>query len=325
MKLGIVSTHRRWTSDSEAWARYHLRLGFTRIYVFADDGCTHELPSNLAVDLTPCTPARWAAQSAAGWFSEKLSDIERDFGTPRWGSPRRVMNRQVLNATEALVQASKDGIDWLLHIDDDEYFWCPGAPVHDHFEALHRAGIGCVTYLNHEAVLLEEAAPACSTRRTSFKKHRNALTSAQHSALPGLLAGRPWFVSHSSGKSAARVTARTAPLNVHSFVVDDGALGMGISRIPAVLHQPYKNVRQFCEKHLSQGEFSLEQDFDGPAGPPGIYAQAQHLCRSKDTDGLRSLYSNTVTWSENEKDRLDAEGLLLTPELPLPIDTDWSG
>jgi len=320
VKVGIVSTHRRWSSGSEAWARYHLALGFTKLYVFTDDGCAPSVPSSLAVQLTPCAPEYWASNSLKGLFTEQVRDIERDFGTAQWGNPKRVMARQTHNACEGLVRSSQDGIDWLLHIDDDEYFWCPGASIHGHFDGLNRAGIGSVTYLNHEAVLLDESAPATEKRRTSFKKHRYALTVEQQNALPNLLPGKPYFASHSSGKAAARVTAKTAPLGVHSFIVDDRTLGVGISRVPGILHQPYKSVGQFLDKHLSQGEFQVEQVFDGPAGPPGVHAEAQRLCRNKDTDGLRSLYARAVAWSQAERDRLEAEGFLLTPDAALPID-----
>lgn len=320
--VGIVSTHRGWNSESEAWARYHLSLGFTRLYVFADDGRCDRMPSTRGVTLIPCTQAYWASRPSKHGYGEYLRDIERDRDTAQWGTPERVMQRQILNVCTALDLARGEGVEWLLHIDDDEYFWCPGISVDEHFSGLDRAGIGYALYWNHEAVLLDETSSACKSRRTWFKKAPHALTEAQRDALPTLLPGKPYFTSYMCGKSAARVVAGTAPRSVHGFCVGNPMLGHCQSKIPGVLHQPYSSVSQFCEKHLSQGTFPIDSVLGNPWEPPGVYADAQLLTRDNDVDGLRSLCARYVALSESERTGLEAGGFLLMPEAQLPIDDD---
>src|SRR4051812_30188928 len=123
MKLGIVSTHRAWTAESRAWADYHLALGFDRLYVFLDDGNTGSLPQPPGVHATLCTHAYWREQPLRAGYADYHREVLGDLAGPGRGTPERVMQRQILNVCRALELASDEGIDWLLHIDDDEYFW----------------------------------------------------------------------------------------------------------------------------------------------------------------------------------------------------------
>ena len=187
------------------------------------------------------------------------------------------------------------------------------------------SGIAWAHYWNHEAVLLDEGVSPPARGRTVYRKNPHALTRVQRSAIPSVLPGKPYFTSHEGGKTAARVMPDTLPRGVHSFQFENPMLGESAFTVPAILHLPYKSAAHFCDKHLTQGIFSTEQLFGMQWTPPGVYAEAQHLCRGQDIEGLRALYSRAVTLTQAERDRLETHGYLLTTQAPLPFDADWAG
>jgi hypothetical protein len=274
MTVAIVSTHRTWNQQSEPWARYHLSLGFSRIYVFVDDGRLDDMSSSGDVRLIACSKAYWEAHSPRH-YQDHLADVRRAWGAPNFGSPESVIQRQCLNANTGLGLAAADGIDWLLHIDDDEYFWCPDTSVDAHFHALQRAGMHKVQYFNHEAVLLGPETPAEKRRRTSFKKNWSSLEGNQRRNIERVTGGKPYFSCYSNGKSAARVLPdRVVAYGVHTFWFDDPMV-MGVKAKffrPGILHRPFKDVAQFCSKYMAQGTF------DPPPHAGGAMASAQAPC-----------------------------------------------
>lgn len=324
MKVAIVSTQRTWNKASEPWADYHLSLGFSRIYVFCDDGRADFKPSSSAVQLIPCSKEYWDAHSPRLW-QNYLADVRRDHGGPTFGSPESLTQRQVLNANAAFVLAARDAMDWVLHIDDDEYFWCPGTSADAHFHGLQRAGIHYAVYYNHEAALFGEETPAGQRRRASFKKNWMALTDAQRNAIPSALPHKPYFACYSNGKAAARVMGEgiVIPNGAHTMWIDDPMMAKAEFCRPGILHRPYGDAAQFVNKYVAQGRFSTETMFGMPWNLPEVQAKAQHLVRENDTEGLRRLFKELVTVSESERIALEEAGYLLTPDAPLPFEGDW--
>lgn len=323
MKVAIVSTQRTWNKESEPWAQYHLSLGFSKIYVFCDDGRTDCAPSSSAVELIPCSRQYWDNHSPQLW-RHYVDDVRREFGNPNFGAPEILTKRQVLNTDAGLGLAARDGMDWLLHIDDDEYFWCPGTSADEHFDGLQRAGMKHSVYFNHEAALFGDETPADKKRRTCFKKNWMGLTDSQRSAIPTVLPDKPYFACYFNGKSAVRIMAEgmVTPNGAHAFWVMDPMIATAEFCQPSILHRPYKTAAQFCNKYMSQGTFSTETLFGARWDLPKIQADAQHLVRENDTEGLRELFEKVVTVSESERVALENHGFLLTPDVALPFD-DW--
>jgi hypothetical protein len=225
MTVAIVTTQRTWTPESEPWANYHLSLGFTKIYVFVDDGRADYLPSSPAVQLIPTSREYWESHTPNEW-QHYLADVRRDYGAQDFGSPENLTKRQVLNANAGLAMAIANGIDWILHIDDDEYFWCPDSSADQHFDALTRAGVNNVVYLNHEAVLFGPETPPEKRCRTVFKKNWTALWEHQRNNIHQVLPGKPYFSCYSNGKAAARcLPGITVPNGAHSMWINDPIQG----------------------------------------------------------------------------------------------------
>ncbi len=320
MTVSIVTTQRTWNKESEPWAHYHLSLGFSKIYVFVDDGRTDYMPSSSAVQLIPCSKEYWEAHSPNRW-QHYLDAVRRDHGTPHFGSPESLTHRQVLNCNAGLMLAAADGIDWILHIDDDEYFWCPDTSADAHFDGLQRAGINYAVYANHEAALFGPETPPEIRQRTYFKKNWSALWEHQRNNLPRVTAGKPYFACYSNGKAAARTfTDIVIPNGAHTIWINDPMTAKAEFCKPGILHRPYKDASQFCRKYLAQGTFSTDTMMGMPWNLPEIQAKAQQLVRENNIDGLRSLYEQLVTVSEAERLVMENEGYLLLPDKPLPCD-----
>jgi len=316
MTAAIVSTQRTWNKESEPWAHYHLSRGFSKIYVFVDDGRTDFQPSSSAVQLIACTQAYWTAHTCRHW-PKYLEDVRRDYGTSRFGSPGSVIQRQVLNANTGMELAAADGIDWLLHIDDDEYFWCPDMPVEAHFDGLQRAGIETAIYLNHEAVLLGPDTPPEKRRRTWFKKNPQSMGSR----VPDRGEGKPYFTCYSNGKAAGRVLLdKVVPNGCHTFWVHDSMSAWAEFGRPGVLHRPFKDVSQFCRRYLTQGTYATDVLVGRPTNLPEIQVKAQQLVSEGNTAGLLELFEEVGLHSEAERARLEEQGCLMTIDEPLPFE-----
>lgn len=318
MDVAIVSTQRAWNKECECWAQYHLSRGFKKIYVYIDDGHTDHIPQTSGVEFIACTKAYWDSLTpdSIGGFFGWMETLQIGFGTAAHRTPENVMIRQMINTCLALKRAADDGIDWLLHIDDDEYFWCPDSSVNEHFSGIH-AGIGMMYYLNHEAILLCEGDFSNNGQRTSFRKNFECLTEEQKTAWSTIIPGKPYFASYCGGKSAARVRPNTTPDGCHLFHIDP-ALEKAGSSMPCILHRPYRSISHFCDKHLSNGIWATDWCFGRPWIPPEIYVSAQQLVKDNDLDQLRSLYSRSVALTNAERDKIEAAGYLLTIEAPWP-------
>lgn len=114
----VCSTMKDVCARITSWVRWHLWLGFERLYIFFDDASESE-----SVDLarraggaavvpllrdSEAVCAGWSRQ--ASWASLG-ADADRD-----------VQIRQLLNAQLAMELAREDGLHWLLHLDSDELF-----------------------------------------------------------------------------------------------------------------------------------------------------------------------------------------------------------
>ncbi|NRO98847.1 hypothetical protein GWC77_23325 [Paraburkholderia sp. NMBU_R16] len=312
MNAAIVSTHKTWDRHGGDWAEYHLAQGFSKIYVYVD-GERPEVDVDIpGVDVIFCGAEYWRSHVPQAGYREHLSQVQAAIGTAAWGSPESLTNRQVLNTCCGLDRARAEGVAWLLHIDDDERFWCPGVAVMDHFEDMTERGIIHAHYWNHEAVVL----PGGDTDdRILLKKNWEALSDEQRSLIPSLCSGKPYFVSYSNGKSAARIDRSTEPHGAHYFKSADVPPSASCEMSnPAICHMPYRSVDHFCDKHLSLGTFD-NRLFGVPWFPQQVYSEARECVRRGDVAGLRKLYLDRVLVGSAELDALAKHDFLIEANL----------
>src|SRR4051812_12401724 len=142
----IVTTLRGAAPVLDSFIRYHLAVGFSHLYLFFDDAedsgipiARRHPPAQVTVTAAgPALDAEWRQCVQFGYFKPHLAN--------------EVMARQCLNVEVAVQMGLAAGHDWLLHIDGDELFHCPGQDVPTHFGRLTASGIERVTYPNLEAL-----------------------------------------------------------------------------------------------------------------------------------------------------------------------------
>lgn len=310
MNAAIVSTHKTWDRNGLDWADYHLALGFSKIYVFVD-GESSGLGADMRdVEVIFRGADYWRSHLTRPGYEDQLFQVRVAIDTPAWRSPEIVVIRQALNVCSGLDRARTEGVAWLLHIDGDEYFWCPDVSVKEHFEGMTEQGAVHAHYWNHEAVILPGGRQNGSST-VFLKKNWEALTDEQRGLIPSLCLGKPYFLSYSNGKSAAYVEDSTEPHGVHYFkaatVPPSGSRSM--SR-PGICHVPYRSVDQFCDKHLTLGVFD-DRIYGAPWVPQQLYSEAREFVRRGDIEGLRKLYADRVLVGSTEFDGLAERDFLI--------------
>ena len=219
IKTAIVTSYRGAAPILDSFLRYHLSLGFDHIFLFCDDPedpgteIARRYPAVIVVPHDEELRGRWREtplyRERAEWFETYLD--------------REVQARQVLNVEVAAGMALERGIDWLLHIDADELFHCPGTTVAEHFRRLSEQGCSAIRYVNHEAAPEDPDVVDPFLEVTLFKKHPRLLPgqvySEEQRRVIGSIPGCPrhFFHFYRNGKSAARVAPGLHPRGVHGF------------------------------------------------------------------------------------------------------------
>ncbi len=108
MVWGIVLTANEPTALVECNVRWHLATGASAVFVFLDD------PDDRAGTRLAAIPG-----CTVQWCDDAYWQARR----PNHGRPASQMRRQVINANRAQNQC---GLDWLFHIDADEFIWQDG-------------------------------------------------------------------------------------------------------------------------------------------------------------------------------------------------------
>lgn len=217
--IAIVTTTRGAGRSLASFIRTHLHLGFGAIYLFFDDPQDDALA--LAAQFPQVQVTVHDAALQARWRGTRLFQRRRQL------NPEFVMDRQMLNAAVAIEMGVADGVDWLLHIDQDELFYAAelfeGQSLTGLFERLSAEHIQHVNFANLEAI--PESADVADPFRevTLFKRNPRSMDgmalSAEQQAIINPLSQMPphFFHNYVNGKSAARVSADLLPDGVHDF------------------------------------------------------------------------------------------------------------
>jgi hypothetical protein len=130
MRAGLVTTLQGAGSVLESFLRYHLALGFSRLYLFFDDPADRAIEIARRLDDGRITILMAGTELDAEW----RECVQYGHYSPHLRT--EVMARQCLNVEVAVQYALADRLDWLLHIDADEMFHCPGQDAGTHFARL---------------------------------------------------------------------------------------------------------------------------------------------------------------------------------------------
>jgi len=248
-----------------------------------------------------------------------------------------VAARQALNASAVLAAAriaelGGAPLDWLLHLDADEWLHLEGdgrggATLHDHFAAASAAGRVLVRYVNHE--LLLPWRPGAPPRfKVNPRLAAARLGSAGWQALVSALRmaqtdPRPYFTGYTNGKSAVSVVHGLAAAGVHGWHLGEAATGETSALLagPSILHVHRPSPEEFRAKYLGIAAA-------GAAGPrPFVPCPAEEaaLALLRTFDGsdtadpavigreLDALYHRLTSFTAVELDLLEEAGLILAP------------
>jgi hypothetical protein len=221
-KAAIVSTVRGAGATIGSFIRYHLHIGFARIYLFFDDpqdpGMEH------ASGFPEVLVTRHDDRLRAAWARTRFYRLRRYDRNGVY-----LMDRQQLNVAFAIERALQEGIDWLLHIDQDELFYTPAffrtpsRTVDSVLQDYLDRGICNVNFRNYEAVVEQPDIVDPFRQVTLFKRQPGTLPGGRFAqgqvrqirAVPQF--SERFFFNYANGKSAASVSRELIPDGVHDF------------------------------------------------------------------------------------------------------------
>ena len=200
---GVVATVKAPTRDILNFAAHHLELGAHRVHIYldADDRPARDaLIAHPRCRVTLCTDDYWSR---------------------RWkkGRPDGHQFRQTLNASHCY---RRTDVDWLGHIDVDEFLWPTRQPITDQLAALG-GNVFSARVRPIEALAPDPADPPPAGVRW-FKGCSRVQTERQAQAAeayptfgPHLNGG---FMSHVVGKVFVRTGEKQVSLRIHNVYVD---------------------------------------------------------------------------------------------------------
>jgi hypothetical protein len=326
-RCGLVATVYDAGEELIPWARHHLDAGFDHLLVVFDRP-EEPAEAELVTKLRDALPAERLTVWTAGEARERWPDPQETaeaVGLHRLAglgpAPYAHAARQTLNATAALVaaRAGEPGgrLDWLLHLDADEWFHLQGAGrggagVPEHFATLGVAGLDQVTYLDHE--LLRPHPPDGPARyKLNPRLAAARLGAAGWRALVDRLAmaqgaERPWFAAYWNGKSAARVAAARAAAGVHRWEMEEEVEGRhAVLAGPVVLHHHLPTAESFRRKY--ERALSGPEDPERPFPASPLEAAARRVLEAG--GDLDELYRRHTEFSEREIELLEEAGTVL--------------
>lgn len=225
IRVGIVCQLKDASVRLESFIRYHLLIGFDRLYLYFDD-CREVEDIELARTLSTEFDGRVVVTVRDRELAKIWSGLD-GWERLRHFANQDVQVRQMLNAFHALGRARSEGIDWLLHIDSDELFY-PGpaaTSIAPHFQALNASPCSIFTYYNYEAVPEEmpEDTTADPFRNVTLFKRPLAIVDENSSHATASVAqfwrrrapNNKLFLFYQNGKSAVRCTLDAVPTSVH--------------------------------------------------------------------------------------------------------------
>jgi hypothetical protein len=292
MRTAIVSQVKTFRSQLDIFVAYHLSVGFDKIYLFFDDPNDPSIEAFAKEDRIVTIPVdaalkkRW---TRLPFYKGLKKHIETNF-----------IARQPLNMAIALDLAYNDKIDWLLHIDPDEVFYCPAfRNVNEHFAELSEKNIYIVNYCNHEAIPESSDIVDHIREVTLFKKNFLVLNPAQIEMINSVHQSyKKYYYFYGNGKSATRVVKGIQPFGPHNFVFSKKKLEplqpfSQFSTDPCILHYPCCGFASFWDKYQVLGNFKdIWFDTFVIADTFPVHVESRDIVNKTDMEAAKLFYQN---------------------------------
>lgn len=298
IRWGIVATVKAPAEAVLDFAAYHLDLGADRLCLYLD------APDATLAARLRTQPAIRVVETGADYWAR----------TRRRGRPARHQMRQQHNAQHAYRRAG--GLDWLAHIDVDE-FLCPRRPVPELLAEVPSrattARVAPIEALAGDETLWKALPEGAAARRRAAAR----LYPTFGAALPG------GFLSHVVGKAFVRTRLDTGPdgvrLRLHgirhrgALNPDDWPLaGIDLAHRHA---DSWERFRAHLDYRLRHGSYRAA--LAGPAAGDR-HRLLSGLLAERGEDGLRQFFREVAEATPEHVAALAAEGLLRRHDLALP-------
>lgn len=284
---GLVAQVKNPEEHLLAFIAYHLSLGASRIWLYFDD------PKDPAFERISRLP-RVTAVRCTDWF-----------WAFRGGRRDELIRRQVISARHAQRRCR---LDWLGHIDVDEYLYAPRpiaevlADVPPEVPNLSMEPFEAM----HDPNLPDDIFTARQFRGALTGEHE-ALQPAIFGPMAGVL--RKGILSHVLGKSFCRPRAPGVKIALHSIYLNNQPITTPFHPELRLLHFHGQDKAEWLRAlpfRLTGGAYF----YDAAAGLPGLLAAA-------DEAGLNDFYTEVMTLTPEKSALLEAHGRLITADLGL--------
>lgn len=295
---GIAATVKAGERDILAFAAHHLELGAHRLYIYLDEdnpAAFRHLKAHPKIRVSVCDAAHW-----------------RKLGIPR---PAKHQVRQGANATHTYRRRAE--VQWLAHIDVDEFLWPRTLSVGAHLATLPAhtlsarvrpiealaGGDGChfKSFVpgDARAVLMEELYP-------TYGRYV-----------------RGGFLSHVAGKLFVRTGLDGITLRIHNIFLGD-VQNPESADFPAVdlCHRHAKPWDEWLETYryrLAKGSYRAELPpaISKANGGMNLHDLFNYLEASQGERGLHDFFDEVCADTPELRARLEAHGMLRRCDLQL--------
>ncbi|MEP2718739.1 glycosyltransferase family 2 protein [Pseudophaeobacter sp.] len=307
VRWGVVSTIKAPAEAILNFAAYHLEAGAHRLFIYLDAPCPEARPllkAHPKIRIFDCTDESWQQRRK------------------KTGKPEKHQARQSLNATRAY-RRQADDLDWLAHIDVDEFLWA-------------ERPIGQILAELPDATLCSRARPieALAGDGTGFKGY--IPKGPDQGATLGRLYPRHGahvkggFLSHIQGKIFMRTGLPNVSLRIHNAfqkhhtTPPETVENPGLQELTEVdlchFHAPnWQHWLAHYRFRLQRGSYRSELSPARPREKGGIsvHELLTAIEAEEGEEGLRVFYDEVCRDTPDLRQRLAAEGLLRIRDLNL--------
>lgn len=296
-RWGVVSTIDAPQDDIARFAAHYLSLGADEVHIYLDSPTPEVIDFFKGRDrlcITPCDAAYWA-------------DLDKE-------RPEAHQLRQAFNATRSYRDS---GLDWLAHVDVDEFLLCP-IPV---ARALRFVPADCVQARMRPVEALADGTPNPRhfklTHREAGQK-RQVLEAIFRNFGSYLTGG---FISHTSGKVFARTGLPDVRFGIHGLkhagagIENEAAMPrMKLAHLHARSYQAFRDRVSF---RLARGSYRKPEDDDAMR----LGDVLDFILETEGEPGLRHFFDEVCLDCSELRDRLGQHGMLMTHALELDAQT----
>lgn len=273
-RIGVVCSVKD-PINLESWASHHRRIGVDVFYVYIDETSGKDVAAREQCRKAGIRPFTYDLEWAA---LQNGKDVD-----PGWDQPTTLVFKQRAVVNDALARASKEGLEWLFHLDSDELLGVRNNDL--------RGALGTVPR-KHETIYFEnlelipetESSPDCLKDGSLFRADPRR------------------FLHYANGKPAARVVPGVRFGGPHRFVSASGSEYRMPQEQMVVYHYVSCTLEEMEKKIRDMGRFRA---FFGEVPFHRRNMEAADVCarasRKECEESVRARFGERIARAPGEK------------------------